>query len=131
MTFPVDKAGAIMDPDPTQTNDNATDNNGGGVCSGIGIGSKQIWDPSDYGPYPMPWSADNSVTAQLNRIGEDAAAVGGPSIEAQDVEFQPNQMEFVIADAVIAPGAVVTPGTGLNQTGMTIQPGQGVWAVIP
>lgn len=120
-----------MDPDPSQTNDNAVDDNGGGVCSGIGIGSKQIFDPPDFGPYPMPWSADNPLTAVQKRIGEDGAAVGGPSIEAQDVEFQPNQLEFVIADAVIAPDAVVTPGTGLNRTGQTIQAGQGVWAVIP
>jgi hypothetical protein len=130
MTFPTAKAGAIMDPDPSQTNDNAVDDNGGGVCSGIGIGSKQIWDPPDNG-YPQPWSATNPLTAVQKRIGEDALAVGGPSIEGQDVEFQPNQLEFVVADAQIAPNAIVTPGTGLNRTGQTIEAGQAVWAVIP
>ena len=131
MTFPTARAGAFFDPDPSQTNDNAVEDNGGGACVGIGIGSKQIWDPPDWGPYPQPWSATNPLTNLQARIGEDAAAVGGPSIEAQDVEFQPDTMEFVVADAIIAPNAVVTPGTGLNRTGQTIQAGQSVWAVIP
>jgi len=130
MTFPTARAGAFIDPDPSQTNDAAVDDNGGGACMGIGIGSKQIWDPP-IGGYPQPWSTPNDLTNLQRRIGEDAAAVGGPSIEGQDVEFQPAEMEFVVADGVIAPDAVVTPGTGLNRTGQTIQAGQAVWAVIP
>lgn len=130
MTFPTARAGAFIDPDPSQTNDNAVDDNGGGACVGIGIGSKQIWDPPDNG-YPQPWTTPNDLTCLQRRIGEDGAAVGGPSIEGQDVEFQPNELEFVVADAIIAPDAIVTPGTGLNRTGQTIQAGQAVWAVIP
>lgn len=130
MTFPTARAGAFIDPDPSQTNDNAVDDNGGGACVGIGIGSKQIWDPPD-NSYPQPWSTPNDLTCLQRRIGEDAAAVGGPSIEGQDVEFQPNQLEFVVANAIIAPNGIVTPGTGLNRTGQTIQAGQAVWAVIP
>jgi hypothetical protein len=132
MTFPTARAGSFIDPDPSQTNDNAVDDNGGGACVGIGIGSKQIWDPSDLrGGYPQPWSTPNDLPNLQRRIGEDGAAVGGPSIEGQDVEFQPNEMEFVTADAQIAPNAIVTPGTGLNRTGQTIEAGQSVWAVIP
>lgn len=130
MTFPTARAGAFIDPDPSQTNDNAVDDNGGGVCCGIGIGSKQIWDPPD-NDYPQPWSTPNDLTALQRRIGEDGAAVGGPSIDGQDVEFQPNTLEFVTVNAQIAPDGVCTPGTGLNRTGQTIESGQSVWAVIP
>ncbi len=131
MTFPTARNGAFFDPDPSQTNNGAVDDNGGGACVGIGIGSKQVFDAPDFGPYPMPWTAPNDVTCLQRRIGEDAGAVGGPSIEGQDVEFQPSDLEFVIADAVIAPDAVVTPSTYINRTGQTIQAGQGVWAVAP
>lgn len=131
MTFPTARAGAFIDPDPSQTNDNAVDDNGGGACMGIGIGSKQVFDAPDYGPYPQPWSTPNDLTALQRRIGEDGAAVGGPSIDGQDVEFQPSTLEFITVNAVIAPDGVMTPGTAINRTGKTLQAGQSAWGVTP
>ena len=141
MTFPVARPGAFFDPDPSQTNNNAADlsdfppyiglGNGGGACAGIGIGSKQVWDEPDFGPYPQPFSTPNDLTALQRRIGEDAAAVGGPSMDGQDVEFQPSTLEFITVNADIAPDAVMTPGTAINRTGQTIFTGQSAFGVTP
>lgn len=119
-------------------------NRGGSNAPGIGINSGNLTYLNGEAERPEGWTVLDQAGA--GRTPQDSQHLGGDGLGDGDATVNPingildrdgtpdfnEEMEFVVADAIAAPGAVADTVTGaVNRTAVTTAVGDVLWGVTP